>query len=80
MKGELTIKLIYLILHLFALSVIGIYAIVDIFYYDYLKYLQGLFFTLGIIMVSKLFWMVYYEWRYKKGEEYLKYGKKFIKN
>lgn len=44
------------------------------------SYFEGLWITLGTIMVGKLFWMVYYEWRYSAGEEYLRYGKKFIKN
>lgn len=80
MKAELIDKLIYFILGVFGLIIVIIYAFVDIFYHDYLKYLQGLFFTLGIIMLSKLFWMVYYEWRYSKGEEYLRCGKKCLKD
>jgi hypothetical protein len=43
-------------------------------------YFEGLWFTLGIFMISKLFWMTYYEWRYSAGEEYLQYGKKYVKD
>jgi hypothetical protein len=41
---------------------------------------RGLMITLGIFMISKLFWMCIYEWKYSAGEEYLQYGKKYIKD
>lgn len=37
---------------------------------------------IGLIIVSKLFWMMYYEYRYYNGagEDYLKFGKNYVKN
>lgn len=40
----------------------------------------GIAITLGVLVLSKLFWMCIYEWKYSAGEEYLQYGKKYIKN
>lgn len=80
MKVELTNEILMLICLLIVSPFILLYIIIDIYYPDYLKLLEGLFFTLGIFVISKLFWMVYYEWRYSKGEEYLERGKKSIKD
>lgn len=41
---------------------------------------HGIGITLGTFMVSKLFWMCVYEYKYEAGEEYLQYGKEYIKN
>lgn len=44
------------------------------------SYFEGFGITVGTIFVGRLFWMCYYEWKYSAGEEYLRYGKKYIKD
>jgi hypothetical protein len=45
------------------------------------SYFEAFWVTAGIIVIGKLFWMVVYEYKYKgAGEDYLRYGKKFVYN
>ena len=45
------------------------------------SYFEAFWVTAGIIVIGKLFWMVVYEYRYEgAGEDYLRYGKKFVHN
>jgi hypothetical protein len=45
------------------------------------SYFEAFWITAGIIAIGKLFWMVVYEYRYEgAGEDYLRYGKKFVHN
>lgn len=44
--------------------------------HDPVKVFHGTMIVLGFFVISRLFWMCIYEWRYSTGEEYLRYGKK----
>ena len=46
------------------------------------SYFEALWITLGVFVISKLFWMNVYELRYYNGagDDYLQYGKKYVKD
>lgn len=53
---------------------------IDLFYplKDLNKLFTSIMIMLGLWVISKLFWMVVYEYRWRgAGEDYLRYGKEF---
>lgn len=46
-----------------------------------IRLIHGALILLGLWMIAKLFWMCYYEYKYYRnaGEDYLNYGKEYVK-